>query len=166
MREIFSKWIFYIEACTVQHPWQMTCAFIWSYFYLDSHKMRDHEFNFYEGQFWHLNIGVWQIAIGLIGIVLVVGRGIPIDWMTTCDHCVFKGNGVWGKCGNWDILMATKILHSKQWLLCVWPLSKREHFLHRPTEVSAVLITVITFGTNQKTTFNLQRLLHSLTFML
>ena len=124
------------------------------------------EFNFCEGYFWHFNLGVWQIGIFNRHCGLVVGWGIPIDWMTTCDHCVFKGNGVWGKCGNWDILMATKILHSKQWLLCVWPLSKHEHFLHIPTEVSAVLITVITFGTNQKKTFNLQRLLHSLTFML
>ena len=59
-------------------------------------------------------------------------EGIPADWITTStDHCVFKGNGVWGKCGNWDILMATKMLHSKQWLFCVCPFSK--HFCADPT---------------------------------
>ena len=152
-REIFSKWIFYIEACTVQDLWQMTCAFVWSHFHLDSNKMSDHIPNLLnstlmKAKFGILNMSVWQYHCAGF-------EGVPIDWMTTSGQCVFKGNGVWGKCGNWDFLMVTKILHSKQWLLCVCPLSKHGHFLHGPTEVSAVLIAVITFGTNQQTTFNL-----------
>ena len=62
----------------------------------------------------------WWYLWVCVAICWLWGNPNRLNDHGTSDHrSVFKGNGIWGKCGNWDILMATKMLHSKQCLFCV-----------------------------------------------